>query len=71
MKRVICCDKCSWKPQPQYKGEWFKRIHGTAKKNYRCDWCGADIKAGDKCAAEAMGTNNQRYFPWESDYIEA
>ena len=73
MKRMIACEKCAWRPTPQYSGEWFKRIRGTAKKDMLCDYCcpPAEIKAGDKCAAESMGVDGHGipYYEWEGDFI--
>ena len=74
MKRMIVCDKCAHKPSPNYDGEWFKRVRGTAKKDMLCDWCcpPTEIKKGDKCACESMGVygSGGPYYKWESDYLE-
>lgn len=85
MKRMIACSKCSLRPEPHYTGEWFKRVHGTAKKDMFCDWCSetyqtaegpeispTPIYKGDKCAAESMGVNGHGgpYYQWESEYIK-
>lgn len=75
MKRMIACEKCSWKPQPYYAGEWFKRVRGTSKKDMLCDWCcpPVEIKEGDKCAAESMGRDDGSapYYPWENEFVKS
>lgn len=74
MKRMIACEKCSYKPQPYYAGEWFKRVRGTAKNQMLCDYCSpsTEIKRGDKCSAESMGVDDHGilYYEWESEYLK-
>lgn len=73
MKRMIACEKCFSRPIPNYDGEWFKRVHGTARNDMLCDYCcpPTEIKSGDKCAAESMGVDNRgiQYYEWEQDYL--
>ncbi len=75
MKRMIVCEKCAQKKIPKYPGEYYIRVHGTAKKDMLCDWCcpPTEIKKGDKCAAESLGRDGgpAPYYPWESEFIEA
>lgn len=72
MKRMIACEECAKRIVKDYAGEWFKRVHGTAKNDMLCDYCcpPTEIKKGDKCAAESMGLDRTPYFKWENTYIE-
>lgn len=72
MKRMIACEKCGWHLTPHFAGEWFKRVRGIAKRGMLCDYCGTEIKKGDKCSAESVGFDEHGipYYPWESEYIE-
>ncbi len=49
-------------------------MEGVAKNDMKCDWCcpPTEIKKGDKCAAESMGTDGHGipYYEWESEYLE-
>lgn len=73
MKRMIVCEKCAWRSVPSYEGEWFKRVHGTAKRDMFCDWCSpqTEILKGDECAAESIGRSDgpAPYYPWEHEFI--
>ena len=68
---MISCPKCAFKEHPSYADEWFKRVHGIAKKDMLCDWCNTPIKKGNRCAAESMGRHNSPapYYRWEDNYI--
>jgi hypothetical protein len=74
MKQMIACAACAQRKIKDYPGEYWKRVHGIAKKDMRCDWCypAAEIKKGDPCAAETLGVvgHGIPYHPWESEYIE-
>jgi hypothetical protein len=76
MKRMIACAECAKREIPNYPGEYYVRIMGTAKDNMKCDWCypATPIKKGDVCAAETLGLYGCRkstfsYAPWEDNYI--
>jgi hypothetical protein len=73
MKQMIACEQCAKRAIPQYEGEYWFRVHGTAKENMLCDWCcpPTEIKKGDRCAADTLGLIGRGipYSPWEGGYI--
>jgi len=69
MKRQIVCNKC-FHIIPTYPGEWYKVVHGHARKDMFCDLCAADIWKDDYCHAESFGLDGQPYYPWEHKYLK-
>jgi len=79
MKREILCMSCGYESRIQfptmnpYPDEYVKHLGGSAKKDFVCDSCNADILKGSRCVARSMWhtLKGLPYYDWETKYLEA
>jgi len=77
LKREILCEKCKAKLRKlfptdhPYPGEHVKFVSGKSRDNCICDYCGAEIHAGDPACAFSIWADRgaDPYREWESLYI--
>jgi len=81
MKQEIICLSCAADSLKRYKalgegesvepwpGEFVQHVPGKALDDYRCDYCGDDIKSGAECCARGNYLRGGNIDGWWVDFI--